>query len=154
MYKIPCSCGKFYIGRTHQQFIERFIEHRNSIEKTLQLRKPPETFVSALAEPTFFHPEHFIQFDEATAISNDRGFSKWAREAIEIKKHMFANLSINRDTWNLNIDPIYDCLLKNEPIVNTGIKILHNHQGTRLPTRPKRVASILANKRIILQQNS
>ena len=25
MYKIPCSCGKFYIGRTYQQFIERFI---------------------------------------------------------------------------------------------------------------------------------
>ena len=62
-------------------------------------------------------------------------------------KDMFANLSIN-------IDPIYDCLLKNEPIVNKGIKILHNHQGTRLSTGPKRVASILANKRIISQQNS
>ena len=86
VYKIPCSCGKFYTGRTHQQFTERFIEHRNSIEKTLQLRKPPETFVSALAEHTFFYPELFIQFDEATAISNDRGFSQWAREAIEIKK--------------------------------------------------------------------
>ena len=85
VYKIPSSCGKFYIGRTHQQFTERFIEHRNSIEKTLQLRKPPETFVSALAEHTFFYPEHFIQFDEATAIPNDRGFSQWAREAIEIK---------------------------------------------------------------------
>ena len=82
VYKIPCSCGKFYIGRTHQQFTERFIEHRNSIEKTLQLRKPLETFVSVLAEHTFFYPEHFIQFDEATAICNDRGFSQWAREAI------------------------------------------------------------------------
>ena len=78
VYKIPCSCGKFHIGRTHQQFIGRFNEHRNSIEKTLQLRKSPETFVSALAEHTFFHPEHFIQFDEASAISNDRGFSRWA----------------------------------------------------------------------------
>ena len=67
---------------------------------------------------------------------------------------MFANLSINKDTENLNIDPIYDCLLKNEPIVNKGIKILHYHQGTRLPTVPKRVASILANKRIISQQNN
>ena len=149
VYKIPCSCGKFYIGRTHQQFIERFIEHRNSIEKTLQLRKPPETFVSALAEHTFFLSR---TFDEATAISSDRGFSQWAREAIEIKKHIFANISINRDTGNLNIDPIYDILLKNEPIVDGGIKILHNHQGTRLPTRPKRVASMLAHKRIISQQ--
>ena len=67
---------------------------------------------------------------------------------------MFANLSINRDTRNSNIDPIYDFLLKNEPIVNNGIKILHNHKGTRLPTGPKRVASILVNKGIISQQNS
>jgi len=29
VYKIPCSCGKFYIGRTNLQFIE----HRNSLEK-------------------------------------------------------------------------------------------------------------------------
>ena len=94
----------FILGELHQQFIEIFIEHQNLIEKTLQLRKPPETFVSALAEHTFFYPEHFIQFDEATAISNDRDFSQWAREAIEIKKHIFANLSINRDTGNLNID--------------------------------------------------
>jgi hypothetical protein len=50
VYSIPCSWGKFYIGRTHQQFVERFIEHRNSIEKTLELSKPSETFVSALAE--------------------------------------------------------------------------------------------------------
>jgi len=27
VYKIHCSFGKFYIGRTHQQFIERFIDH-------------------------------------------------------------------------------------------------------------------------------
>jgi len=154
MHKIPCSCGKFYIGRTHQQFTEKFIEHLNSIEKTLQLRKPPETFVSTLAEHTFFYPEHFIQFDETTAISNDRGFSQWAREAIEIEKHIFANIATNRDTGNLNIDPIYDVLLKNEQIINKGIKILHNHHGTRLPTRPKRVASILAYKRIISRQNN
>ena len=89
VYKIPCSCGKFYIVRAHKQFTERFTEHRNSIEKTLQLKKPPETFVSALAEHTFFNPEHLIQFDEAKAISNDRGFSQWEREAIEIeKKHV------------------------------------------------------------------
>ena len=67
---------------------------------------------------------------------------------------MFANLAINRDTDNLNIYLIYDCLLKNEPIVNKGIKILHNHKGLRLHARPKRVASMLANKRIISQQNS
>jgi len=67
---------------------------------------------------------------------------------------MFANLSINRDTGNLNIDPIYDSLSRNEPIVNKRIKILHNHKRTRLPTRPERIASRIANKRIISQQNN
>jgi hypothetical protein len=71
----PCSCGKFYIGRTHQQFLERFIEDCNSIEKTLELSKPPKTFVYTLAEHAFFHPEHFVQFDEDRTISNNRGFS-------------------------------------------------------------------------------
>jgi hypothetical protein len=67
---------------------------------------------------------------------------------------MFANLSINRDTGNLNIDPIYDNLLKSESIVNKGVKILNNHQGTILPVRPKRFASVIANKRIISQLNN
>ena len=40
---------------------------------------------------------------------SDGGYTK-------IKKHIFANISKNRDTGNLNIDPIYDILLKNEPI--------------------------------------
>ena len=45
-------------------------------------------------------------------------------------------------------------LLKNEPIVNKGVKILLNHQGTRFSTGPKGVASIIANKRLISQQNN
>ena len=44
VYKIPCSCGKFYIGRTHQQFTERFIEHRNSIEKNPTIKKASGNF--------------------------------------------------------------------------------------------------------------
>ena len=39
LYKIPCFCGKFYIGRTHQKFAERFIEHCNSIEKKTTIKK-------------------------------------------------------------------------------------------------------------------
>ena len=121
----------------------------------MQLSKPPETFVSALSENVFFfHPEYFVQFDEATVISNDSGFSQWAKEGIETKQHMLDNLSINRDMGNLKFDPTYDSLLKNDPIVNKGIKILHNHQGTTLPTRPTRIALRIANKRIISQQNN
>ena len=39
VYGIPCCCGKFYIGRTHLQFVEKFIEHRDSIEKSPKLSK-------------------------------------------------------------------------------------------------------------------
>ena len=39
-----------------------------------------------MGDLVFFYPEHIIQFDEVAAISNDRSFSQWAREAIEIKK--------------------------------------------------------------------
>jgi len=73
------------------------------------------------------------------AISNDWSSSQWVREAIKIKeKSMFASLSINRDTGNLNIDQIHNTLLKNELIVSRGIKTFQNHQGTRLYTRPRR----------------
>jgi len=67
MFKIYCSCGKGCIRGNHKQFLERFIEHRKSIEKTLQPSKPPKTLVLALVQHTFFHSEHFVQFDEATA---------------------------------------------------------------------------------------
>jgi hypothetical protein len=65
-----------------------------------------------------------VQFEEATAISNGKGFTQWALEALEIKKHIFAGLSINRDTGNLNIDPIYDTILKKEPIFKNKNKVL------------------------------
>ena len=79
-------------------------------------------------------------------------FSVGERDYLK-KKHMLANLSINRDTENLNINPVYIILLKNELLVSKGFKILQNHPGTRLPTRPRRIASMIANKRIISQQN-
>ena len=65
---------------------------------------------------------------------------------------MFANLSINRDTGNLNIDPIYDCLVKKEPIVNKGIKIFTKSPGEKITYCTKN--SCLPNKMIISQQNS
>ena len=85
--KIPCSCGKFYIGRTHNNLCKIYwVSQLN--RKNPTIKKASWNFFLALAEHTFFHREHFIQFDEATAISNDRGFSQWAREAIEIKKYI------------------------------------------------------------------
>jgi pterin-4a-carbinolamine dehydratase len=54
--------------------VEHFvIEPHNSINKALKFRKTLEIFVPALAEHIFHHPHHFVQFEEVTAISNDRG---------------------------------------------------------------------------------
>ena len=82
--------------------MERFIEHRNSIDNALKFIKPQESFTSAIAEHIFNNPDHFAPFEEATAISKDKGFTQWALEALEIKK----KLTINRDTGNINIDLI------------------------------------------------
>ena len=72
VYSIPCSCGKFYVGRTHQQFVVRFIEPWNSIENALKFAKSPESFTSTWAKHIFFNLDHFVQFEEAIAISNDK----------------------------------------------------------------------------------
>ena len=62
---------------------------------------------------------------------------------------MFANVSINGDTGNSNINHIYNVLLKNEPVANKGITILQDHPGMRLNTIPRRVAKVIANNSII-----
>ena len=50
----------FILVELTNNLLKDLFEHCNSIEKTLQLRKPPETFVSALAEHTFFYPDTFF----------------------------------------------------------------------------------------------
>lgn len=64
----------------------------------LKFSKPPETFVSALAEHIFHHPNHYIQFDDATGILTQG--SHWNKRPKK-KKKILANLSISRDTGNL-----------------------------------------------------
>ena len=60
VYRIPCSCGLWYIGRTDQQLTDRLTQHSTSINSTLKKRKKTENFVSALGEHIFDHPEHTI----------------------------------------------------------------------------------------------
>ena len=61
-YRIPCSCGRFYIGRTQKQFGETLSEHRSSIDKAMGLRQRPKIFRFHLGS-TFGRqstPFHFI----------------------------------------------------------------------------------------------
>ena len=67
-YRIPCSCGKFYIGRTHQQLGERVHENKISIDKSLGLENKIDNFDSALAQHIYKNPDHLVLFEEATLI--------------------------------------------------------------------------------------
>ena len=67
------------------------------------------------------------------------------------KKHIFAGLSINRDTGNINIDPIYDSILKKEPIFKNKNKVLQNVPGVSSNNKPKRIAASKALHKIMSQ---
>ena len=70
--QIPCDCGKFYIGRTHQNFEKRLQQHKDDITKGLL-------------------------FEESAIISNDLGIKQVVREAIEIRLKINNNICLNRD---------------------------------------------------------
>ena len=53
VYRAPCSRGKSYIGRTHQQLGERLQEHKISIDKSLRLENKNDNFDSALAQQIY-----------------------------------------------------------------------------------------------------
>ena len=42
---VLCSCGTFYIGRTHQQLGERLYEHKISIDKSLRFENKNDTLI-------------------------------------------------------------------------------------------------------------
>ncbi|XP_065573268.1 uncharacterized protein LOC136035407 [Artemia franciscana] len=86
VYRVPCSCGRFYIGRTNQQLGERLQEHKISIDKSLRLENKNDNFDSALAQHIYENPAHLVLFEEATLISTVNGLPQSFKEAIEIKK--------------------------------------------------------------------
>ena len=102
----------------------RFVEYRNSVEDALKFTKLPESFTSAWAEQIICNPDRFVQFEEATSIFNDKGFTQWALEALQIKKYFFYRFINSIVTGNINIDPTYDIILKNERILKN--KVLQN----------------------------
>ena len=81
VYQIPCGCGKFYVGRTHQNFEK----HKDDITKALNSNITSVSFDSALSSHVFENPSHKILFEESPIISNDLGIRQVVREAIEIR---------------------------------------------------------------------
>ena len=93
VYQIPCSCGNYYICRSHQNLGTRLQQNNKSIEKALKSRNSSVSFDSALSNYILENPNHCVLFDETILISSDLGIKQTVREAIEIKR----NLNNNED---------------------------------------------------------
>ena len=80
VYKIPCQCGKVYIGETGRDLPTRIKEHRAHGRKG-------EYEKSAIIKHS--HAEdHIINWEEAHLIASiDKWHPRRIREALEIYKH-------------------------------------------------------------------
>ena len=107
VYKIPCSCGKAYIGETGRKISTRIKEHQRS-------EKYGHFSQSALAEH-WMETGHSVQYDKATKLAPSQNyFARKHREALEILKH----------PDNLNRDKGY----QTNPIWHTALNLHPRHQ--------------------------
>lgn len=155
VYQIPCTCGSSYVGRTNQSLEMRLLQHKDSISSALKQDSKSEDFTSALSEHIFNFPDHFILFENVSLISRDRGLKQNFRETLEIKKILFKNIALNRDTGEYGLNSIYDNLLKsdrvkfNSPnVVDLCPNVISLNANEPNPRRSKRLASAFALKRI------
>ena len=144
VYQIPCSCGNYYIGRTHQNLGTRLQQHKESIEKALKSRNNSISFDSALSNHIFENPNHYVLFDETILISNDLGIKQTVREAIEIKRNLNNNTSLNRDLGEYTLNPMYTKLITENNLIQNKTKIGTNKNKPN-PKRTTRLAAEKAN---------
>ena len=133
----------------------RLLQHHNSISSSLKQNTKPEDFMLALSEHIYNFPNHFILFENVSLISRDQGLKQIFREIIEIKKILFKNNSINRDTGEYGLNSVYDNLLSSNKVNITSPKSYnlcpHNmsdKSNEPEPKRSKRLASAVALKKI------
>ena len=93
IYKIPCQCGKVYIGQTGRTVSKKLKEH----ERHIRLNQPGK---SAVAEHAI-QELHGIDFKNTKILARENNWmGRLIREAIEIKK---SSNNVNLDTgYELN----------------------------------------------------
>ena len=122
MYQIPCSCGNYYIGRTHQNLGTRFQQHKESIEKALKSTNSSISFDSALRNHIFENSNHYVLCDETTLISNNLGIKQTVCEVIEIKRNLNDNTSLNRNLVEYTLNPVYRKLIIENNLIQNKTK--------------------------------
>ena len=71
VYQIPSDCGKFYVGKTRQNFEKRLQQHKDDITKALNCNNITSvSFDSSLSSHVFENPSHKMLFEESAIISN------------------------------------------------------------------------------------
>jgi len=64
VYPIPCSCGNYDIGLTHQNLGTRLQQRKESIEKALKFKNSSISFDSALSNHIFENLNHYVLFNK------------------------------------------------------------------------------------------
>jgi hypothetical protein len=102
IYKIPCECGRSYIGETGRTFDVRLNEHKRSLKKG-------DPDISKLCEH-HFNTGHRFLWDKAKVIGKEQHFrARKVHEAGEILRGQDRIIS----TPSFNIDPVWRPIIKN-----------------------------------------
>ena len=131
------------------------LQHHNFISSSLKQNTKPEDFTAAFSEHIFNFQNHFILFENISLISRDQGLKQIVREIIKIKKILFKNNSINKDTGEFGLNSIYDNLLRSNKVNITSPKSydlcprnVSDNSNEPKPKRSKRLASAVTLKKI------
>lgn len=103
IYKIPCVCGKKYIGETKRPLDVRVKEHKKLVRE-MQITK------SKLAEHAF-NEDHQIKWDHADIIEHEENtFKRKLKEAVHM---MFLGQELVISSPSIDVPNIWKPLLKN-----------------------------------------